>query len=151
MAETTTVVVKDVEPTTNGWKKITFEDGTDASTKSQAVADAAFAARGSEVEAVIGTVVNGKYTNRYLNEIAGVSDGGGPRRGSGSARKEAAPSGGGRSAGEQNTIGNQWAVGRAVELLIGSGVEFEFPLTGEVESQLAELAGKLRTMRDLLG
>jgi hypothetical protein len=133
MAENIKVVVADVNPTSGGWKEVTFEGGVaPASTKSQAVADAAFASRGSEVDAVINETKRGNFTNRYLNEIAGVSDGGGAGRGKGSTTTAAKPSGGrGKSPEEQDRIARQWAFGRATELLAASGEEFTLPLEGE--------------------
>lgn len=140
----TTVIVKDVEKKTNGWFEVQFESGDPASTKSQEVADRAFEVRGDEVEAKINEVTRGKFTNRYLNEIAGVSDGGGPRRasGDGTPRRQQAQ-GGGRSEETQERIARQWAYGRAVELLIGSGKEFDFPLQGEDLANVAKTAETL--------
>lgn len=124
------VTVKNVEK--NGaWYEVELEDGRKASTKNQDVADAAFASRGNEVPAVINSQVKGKFTNTYLNEIAGVSDGGKKRSGvsngsgggvSGSGIPERAP---GR---DQERIARQWAYGRSTELLIASGMDFTFPL-----------------------
>lgn len=146
MAETIEVTVKDVsEPNSNGFREITFEDAEPASTKSDAVAEAAFQSRGTKVEAVIAETKRGKFTNRYLNAIAGVDDGGGPKRGNGSRASSTTGrrSGGGRSPEEQDRIARQWAIGRAVELLIGSGEEFTLPLEGEQLQRVLTTADSL--------
>lgn len=138
---TVTVEVKDVDgPNANGWYEITFDDGTKASTRSEEVAKAAFQSRDAMAEARITESTSGRFTNRYLNEINGVSDGGPKKRSGGSsgASRSAA-----RTPAENDRIARQWAYGRATELLIGSGAEFTFPLEPEVMSQISEQAEAL--------
>lgn len=141
MTEPTLVTVEKVDgPNSNGWWEVTFEDGKKASTKNEDVAKAAFQSRGGEVPAVISEVVNGKFTNVYLNEIDGVKDSfkkGGRKAAAAPAAKA------GRTPAENDRIARQWAYGRAVELLIGSGAEFAIPLDSATMSQLAETAEAL--------
>lgn len=139
MAGTETVVtVEKVDgPNSNGWYDVTFEDGRKAATKNEEVAKHAFQSRGTSVTAVISEVVNGKFTNIYLNEIDGVKDGFKPRGGSKASGGSAKA---GRTPAENERIARQWAYGRAVELMIGSGAEFAFPLDSAAMSQLAEQA-----------
>jgi len=133
----TTVTVKEVAETKNGWREVTFDDGLTASTKSQAVAEAANASKGNPVPAVINEVVNGNFTNRYLNEINGVSDGGGPARGKGGSTP-AKRGGGGKSPEEQNRIARQHAVGQTTQLLAASGQEFSLPLDAQLQAAFDE-------------
>lgn len=140
-----TVIVKEVDgPNASGWYEVELEDGRKASTKNEEMAKTAFQSRGSEVPVEISERVNGKFTNIYLNEIDGIKDT--PKRGrkasttSGSAP---APSRGGKTPEEQNRIARQWAYGRAVELLVGSGAEFAFPLDSATKSAIADEAAWL--------
>lgn len=135
------VTVEKVDgPNSNGWYEVTFDNGDKASTKNEELAKAAFQSRGGEVSAVVSEVKNGKFTNVYLNEIDGVKDSfkGGGRKAAGST--SAKP---GRTPAENDRIARQWAYGRAIELMIGSGAEFVFPLDSAAMSQLAEQAEAL--------
>lgn len=129
-------------PNTNGWYEVHFEDGVVATTKNEDVAKTAFQSRGSEVPVVISERVNGRFTNIYLNEIDGVKDT--PRKGAkAKASTTSGGSGYGKSPEEQERIARQWAYGRAVELLVGSGSEFAFPLDSVTMSQLSDMATAL--------
>ena len=131
---TETVNVKSVQQ--NGaWFEIDLEDGRKVSTKSQKLAEAANANRGAEVEADITTQQKGNFTNHYVNMIAGVKDG------FKKATKKAATNGGTSTAtpmtdDRSNAIQHQWAMGRAVELLVGSDAEYTFPLDDATRDQL---------------
>lgn len=139
MSETMTVEKVD-GPNSNGWYEVTFEGGKVATTKNEELAKAAFQSRGGEVAVVISERVNGRFTNVYLNEIDGVKDT--PRKGK--ATTASAPkSGGGRTPAENDRIARQWAYGRAIELLIGSGGEFAFPLDSVTMSSVSEVATAL--------
>jgi hypothetical protein len=119
-----TVKVRDVEKSGTGWYEITLEDDRTISTKNQAMADAAFASRGTEVEVEINEVQKGTYTNRYLNKFGDIGDTkpkSAPRSGGGGARPEK----------NQEAIRKQWAFGRALELLRDSQEEYSFPLSTE--------------------
>jgi hypothetical protein len=54
----------------------------------------------------------------------------------------------GKSAETQERIARQWAYGRAVELLVGSGTPYNFPLVGEtadaVDAQAKALLDKTK-------
>lgn len=108
-----TVVVKDVEKA-GDWYEVTFTDGRTASTKSQKLADAAFAGRGSDVEVEVNT--RGKFT--YLNKLGDLSDR--PTGGAGGAARGGRTGGGGYARREEtvpDAVAKQWAIGRAIELL----------------------------------
>lgn len=138
-----TVTVKDVEKNSAGWYEITLEnDDRTVSTKNQKLADAAFASRGTPVEAEINSRKNGSFENHYLNKFGDVSDTRAGGNGGGRPR-----SGGGKSPQEQNTIAQQWAIGRAVELLLGSEEAIAFPLNDEQLSALQMTAQSLFTLR----
>lgn len=146
---TETVTVQDVEKTSSGWFEITLEDDErKLSTKSQELADAAFQSRGKEVEAAITSKVNGRFTNHYVNEIAGVKE---ARRRSNGGARAAAPraaatpttTGDISNAERQRIIQTEWAFGRAVELLMASGQEFTLPPDDALKGVLEQTAGYL--------
>lgn len=148
MADKETVTIKDVEDKNSaGWYRVVLEgDSRTPSTKSDDVAQAAFAARGKEVEVVIGSTVNGNFTNFYLNEIDGVKDK--PVRRSGGSKAASNGSGGYKPDPEKDKrIGRQWALGRAVELMVASGTAV-FPLTDEAVKALVSSADMLEAARD---
>lgn len=137
MAETVDVIVEKVDgPNSNGWYEVEFTGGNKASTKDENLAKAAFQSRGTEVSAVISEVTKGKYTNVYLNEIDGVKEAGTRGRKRTTAGAATPPT----SDARDQRIARQWAYGRAVELLVGSGSEFAFPLDSATMSQLSEQA-----------
>jgi hypothetical protein len=137
-----TVIVKDVDgPNASGWYEVALEDGRKASTKNEEMAKTAFQSRGSEVPAEISERVNGKFVNIYLNEIDGIKDA--PRRGRKPAATASPAPRGGKSPEEQERIARQWAYGRSVELLVGSGAEFVFPLDSATKSAIADEAAWL--------
>jgi len=133
-----TIIVKEVNEGTNGWYEVSLEDGRKASTKDKRLADAAFATRGQEIEAELGTSTNGKFTNIYLNGITGVETNGGPRPARGRSTGGSAPRG--KSPEEQDRIARQWSYGRAVELLATSSTEFTLPLNDATKKALTETA-----------
>lgn len=142
-----TVKVRDVEKTSTGWYEITLEDDDRViSTKNQAMADAAFASRGTEVEVEINEVIKstekGTFTNRYLNKFGDMSD----------SKPKSAPRSGGRPSGggarpekNQEAIRKQWAFGRALELLRDSEEEYSFPLSTEDFAKVTKQAEALLT------
>jgi hypothetical protein len=145
------VVVTEVsKDTTKGGKTIytvEFEDGREAVTFDDAIAEEAFKTRGNDVEAEINVVKSGKFTNTYLNQLNGVGESrreqssGGARNGSSvPSRGKRQQSGGGgfRDAATQERIARQWAYGRAVELAMASDITL--PLTDEDKSILSEFA-----------
>lgn len=138
--EDTMIVEKVDGPNTNGWYTVTFEGGREATTKNEDLAKTAFQSRGSEVPVVISERVNGKFTNVYLNEIDGVKDT--PKR-SGKPAATASKGSSGRTPAENDRIARQWAYGRAIELLIGSGSEFAFPLDSATMSSVSDVASAL--------
>ena len=143
-----TVTVKDVgEPNSYGYREIFLEDGRKASTKDEDIAKAAFAKRGEPVEAFITTSKKGNFTNTYLNMIDGVGSTKPPAR---SGRSSSSTNGGGRTPAENKAIAQQWAIGRAVELLAASGAEFDFPLDTVVEQAILSTAQKLLDLRTQL-
>lgn len=136
------VTVTDVEETSNGWFEITLTDENGdqvvASTKDTKVSEAAFQSRGTEVEAEINTVEKGKFTNVYLNTIAGV---GGKSAGKPGAKKSAPAAAIPQKGNDvQERIARQWSYGRAVELLTGSGADFIYPLDEEFQKYVQEQA-----------
>jgi hypothetical protein len=136
MAEKMKLKVDTVDgPNSNGWYEVEFEGGVKASTKDEDVAQEAFKARGTEVEAVIAEVTKGKFTNVYLNSVNGV--GGKPA----TARKSSPRTGGAApQAGKDNErIARQWANGRAVELFIAG----KLPLSKEDAELIASAAADL--------
>jgi hypothetical protein len=138
------VIVETVDgPNSNGFYDVIFDDGRKAATKNEDLAKEAFQSRGVEVPVVISERVNGRFTNIYLNEINGVKDS--PKRGKakGSAPAAAAP-----APRDNDRIAKQWAIGRSVELLVGSGMEFAFPLDDATKTQLAETVEFLEGLRD---
>lgn len=137
MADTLNLEINDVsEPNANGWYEVEFSDGTKASTKSEELAKQAFQSRGTIATVVISEQKSGKFTNRYLNEINGVKDA--PR-----PRGKTTSSGTSRTPEQGERIARQWAYGRAVELLIASDTNFDFPLSSENMSALSEMATAL--------
>lgn len=139
-----TIVVEDVDKNASGWYEITLKDGRKVSTRNTEFADAAFASRGSEVEAEVNSVKKGDFTNHYLNRFGDLEDSARPKRASGGTAKAS-----GRSAETQNDIAKQWAVGRATELMIATGT-FNFPLSADDLSNLAQTAQDILKTRDLL-
>lgn len=133
-----TVIVKDVsEPNERGWYTVELEDGRTPTTKNPEVAKAAFQSRGTEVPVKINEQTSGKFTNLYINEVDGIKDA--PKRGASASRStgsSAAPK-------DNERIARQWAYGRAVELLVASGTTFDFPLSSELMSAVAEQANAL--------
>jgi hypothetical protein len=93
-------------------------------------------------------VQKGQFTNVYLNEFAGVKDA--PPKGARSnGGQRSAPTGETNDARQKN-IEAQWANGRAVELLIGSGVEYSFPLDQKTQDNLAATAKALLDAKNTL-
>ena len=141
-----TVTVTEVEgPNDRGWYNITLEDGRKVDTKADAVAAQARVSAGNPVEAVIAERNRNGFTNYFLNAIDGVKENGsgGARRSTGTAGPTTGRRTGGKSPAEQDRIARQWAFGRAVELLTGSGQEFVFPLDTDTQKQLEETAAYL--------
>jgi len=139
---TETITVEDVSgPNANGWREVTFEDGRKASTKDEDIAKEAFQSRGNPVEAVISVSKNGKFTNTYLNQINGVGEAKPKGRPSSNGGSKTASRG--RTPAENERIARQWAYGRAVELLVGSGAEFAYPLDDATLSMIKTQAESL--------
>ena len=126
-------------PNSNGWYEAELEDGRKVSTKDEEVAKEAFQSRGSEVDAIISSSTKGKFTNVYLNQINGVGNARPPRK-TVSATPSSPARSGGRTPAENDRIARQWALGRSVELLVGSGAEFAFPLDDATKKQLTDTA-----------
>jgi hypothetical protein len=144
-----TVTVTDVVEKERGWTEIQFAERGPASTKNPEIIARAREMKGQAAPAVINDVVNGNFTNTYLNEFAGISDkpkksGGAPR-----ARNTSGQTGETGDARQKN-IESQWATGRAVELLIGSGVEYSFPLDSAMQKKLDEQAATLLVSKNRL-
>ena len=131
-------------PNERGWYKVALGDGRETDTKDEKIVQAArkAAAEGAEVEAKINESKRGKFTTLYLNELAGV----GEERPTGAAKTPSTPgrSYGGKDQATQDRINHQWALGRAVELLMASGEEFTLPLDDATKSKLETTAGYLR-------
>jgi len=119
---------------------IELEDGRVATTLSESLAKAAFASRGNEVEAEIAVQEKGNFTNTYLNAIDGVSDRDKP---SSNGSRKSAPRGGGRDPKIQATIEKEWAYGQSINLLVGSGEDFNFPLTDDQQKRIDDQAQTL--------
>lgn len=133
---TETVVVESVNDKRNGWYEVSLADGRVVSTNSAEIAGIAGTVEGTEAEVKLSDpLVRGKFTTIYLNEINGVKGRGGgggssPRASSGS------PAPRGDDAERQKKISRQWAMGRAVELLLGSGEPYAFPPNAETTANL---------------
>jgi hypothetical protein len=103
---------------------------------------------GQAAPAVINEVQKGQFTNVYLNEFAGVKDA--PPKGARSnGGQRSAPTGETNDA-RQKSIEAQWSFGRALELLIGSGVEYTFPLDQTTRNNLAAEAKALLDAKNTL-
>src|SRR6266496_1491398 len=133
-----TITVTDVDSPAAAGKPylIKLEDGRELATWNEDIAKEAFQNKGEEAKATIGTKVNGSFTNHYLNAINDVKDKKPARAKASSARVQA----GTRDPQVQERIARQWAYGRAVELLVGSGEDFTFPLDSATLSGLSETA-----------
>ncbi len=139
---TETVTIKEVASKPSGWYEITLDgDDRKPSTKNEKLAEIAQAAAGGTADVIIGTSTKGAYTNHYLNEINGVKDAGKPRVTG--TRSAAAPAASGRSTETQNDIARQWAFGRAIELLMASQLDFDFPLDATQFESLKQQAQAL--------
>lgn len=141
-----TVKVKDVEAGKNGWREITLEDGRTVSTKNKAIADAAFASRGTEVEVEINSVQRGSFTNHYLNKFGDISD----ERDSDMPKSAPRKNGSGFSPKNQDDIAKQWAIGRSVELLALSDSAVKFPLDDDTVAAIQLSAQTLLDLRKKL-
>ena len=148
MSETDTVT--EVGPTNQwGYAEVKFAERGPAKTKNAEIITRATEMVGQAAPAVINEVQKGQFTNVYLNEFAGVKDAPpkGARTGNGGARS----TGGGESNdARQKSIEAQWAFGRALELLIGSGVEYTFPLEQKTHGDLASTAKALLDAKNTL-
>ncbi len=138
MLETVTVV--DVSKNASSWYEIELEDGRVASTKDKKVADQAHALIGiAAVPADINEKVSGNFTNIYLNGIGGEATtvskkvaAGKPTATPTNLAEQTRPTGSEkpsvRDSDRQASIQAQWALGRAIELLGSSGMDFVYPL-----------------------
>jgi hypothetical protein len=144
-----TVTVTEVGPTNQwGYAEVKFAERGPAKTKSTEIIARATEMQGQAAPAVIAEVTNAKgFTNVYLNEFAGIKDK--PTKSSGNGGSRSAPTGETNDA-RQKSIETQWAFGRAVELLIGSGVEYSFPLDTKTVEALEGAAGVLLTQKNKL-
>jgi hypothetical protein len=145
-----TVTVTEVGPTNQwGYAEVKFAERGPAKTKNSEIIARATEMVGQAAPAVINEVQKGQFTNVYLNEFAGVKDAPpkGARAGNGGTRS--APTGETNDARQKN-IEAQWANGRAVELLIGSGVEYSFPLDQKTQDNLAATAKALLDAKNTL-
>lgn len=150
MANTETVVIDRVEQD-GAWHRVYFDGDPDAaSTKDANLAKIAMSHRGQEVEVVVNTTQKGKYTNKYLNGIAGEVE---KRASNGSTSAAPAPRrGGGRNDdARQAQISAQWAVGRALEVftLTDSSVDLK-GLTPEQKTFIEETAQFVTSLKDKL-
>lgn len=135
-----TVVVERVVPTRGDWFEVHFEDGSKASTKNPAIAEAAEASVGDQVLAVINSKQNGNFTNYYLNQIGDVKDAPAkakPRTAKSMTTPAAGPD------DRDKRISTQWAYGRSVELLMASGRDFDLPLDEDTQAVLESTAAWL--------
>lgn len=135
-----TVVVDRVEKTRGPWYEIHFEDGSKASTKNPAIAEAAEELVGDQVLAVIAAVPNGNFTNYYLNQIGDVKDIP-PAKKPRTAKSMTTPAAGPDD--RDKRISTQWAYGRSVELLMASGRDFDLPLDEDTQAVLESTAAYL--------
>jgi hypothetical protein len=144
-----TVTVTEVGPTNQwGYAEVKFAERGPAKTKNQEIITRATEMVGQAAPAVINEVQKGQFTNVYLNEFAGVKDA--PPKGARSnGGQRSAPTGETNDARQKN-IEAQWANGRAVELLIGSGVEYSFPLDQKTQDNLAATAKALLDAKNTL-
>ncbi len=132
-----TVTVLDVSKNPSNWFEVELEDGRVASTKDKKVAEMADAAIGAgPIEADINEKVNGNFTNVYLNGIGGEATAVGKKLSVVKPPAAARPTSGPekpstRDADRQASIQAQWALGRAIELLGSSGMDFVYPLDTE--------------------
>ncbi len=129
-----TVTILDVAKNASNWYEVELEDGRVASTKDKKVADQAEAAiNGGPVVADINEKQNGSFTNIYLNGIGGEATAVGKKLSVVKPPYAAKPMSGPekpstRDADRQACIQAQWALGRAIELLGTSGMDFVYPL-----------------------
>ena len=136
-----TVQIADVKNKGNGWYDITLEqDERVLSTKDTRLAEIATASVGASAEVEINTRTKGSFTNHYLQTINGEKESGRPTR---SAPRSAPAPTGGRDTATQERIARQWAMGRAVELLVSSDASYGFPVDDETFALLCEQASKL--------
>jgi hypothetical protein len=145
-----TVTVTEVGPTNQwGYAEVKFAERGPAKTKSTEIIARATEMQGQAAPAVIAEVTNAKgFTNVYLNEFAGIKDK--PTKSSGNGGGTTGVKAGESSDARQKSIETQWAFGRAVELLIGSGVEYSFPLDTKTVEALEGAAGVLLTQKNKL-
>ena len=145
MTETITVVGVEAPSKDNQPFQITLGDGRKVATWNEDIAAEAMRLDDDEeAEALIGTKSTPRGTNHYLNSLNGIRD----------KRKPAASGSGGSGSaparGQDPTIGNQWAIGRALELLRDSGEEFAFPLDEATTTKVRQTAETLVALRDTL-
>jgi hypothetical protein len=121
-----TVTVTEVGPTNQwGYAEVKFAERGPAKTKSTEIIARATEMQGQAAPAVIAEVTNAKgFTNVYLNEFAGIKDK--PTKSSGNGGQKTTPVQSQGDSGLHQAAAH--ALGRAVETLIGSGVEYPSPL-----------------------
>lgn len=138
-----TVQIKDVKNKGNGWYDITLEeDDRVLSTKDTRLAELATASVGSFSDVEINTRTKGSFTNHYLQSINGEK-GDDSGRGKKASASTTTSFSGGRSEETQERIARQWAMGRAVELLVSSEASYGFPLDEKTFKMLADQASAL--------
>lgn len=141
-----TVNIVGVEgPNTYGWFTVELSDGREAGTKDKKVAELAaqFAGQAVGADITVKPSKDGDFENVYINKVEpqlGVNDGDTPTAPTPTAIK---PSQADR---KQADIAAQWAVGRAVEALVGGTLD-ELLDTDTVQ-KLTLAATNLLALRD---
>jgi hypothetical protein len=148
-----TITVADVNKGNGSWYNVELVgDDRVLATNKKALADLALESAGTEIQAEVGFKRNGEFDNYYLNkildpdspvaELAPQEDK--PKRRA-TAKRTDADSPNPAQEAKQKSIQAQWAFGQAVQALVASGQEFNFPLDGETLKALAETAHAIQT------